>query len=196
MTDSTTSSKISITINFVPPSTADSDPALVTRVTEIINAAYATEADLFIEGYRRVDEEGVRQIIRAGELIVAYGENSLPVGCIRLSHVPKVSESDIDAYELGYLSADPSMRGAGIGKVLVTFVEGHCRRKGMQEMQLALLVPLWFGEGGHPFKKRLHEWYLRLGYRVVRAESLTKSYPALAAQLRGECEYKTYRKTL
>ncbi|KAF7319817.1 Triacylglycerol lipase [Mycena kentingensis (nom. inval.)] len=176
-------------IAFLPASNADSDPALISRLTDILNVAYPTEADIFVPGYKRIDEAGLREVIRAGELAVAY-QDRVAIGCIRVV-LPKPG----DAGEFGLFATDTSVRGSGIGRALVDFAESHCRNAGMREMQLELLIPTWI-EGGHPFKNRLHEWYTRLGYKVTKVETLEEHYPELAPLLRGRCDYTVYRKPL
>ncbi|KAF7310413.1 Triacylglycerol lipase [Mycena chlorophos] len=200
-------SRIPTTTRFLAAEIADSDPALVSRLTAIVNAAYLTEANIFVDGYKRVNEDEMREIIRAGELAVAFaGEEgtSNAVGCIRIMPVYKSdsgSESaeranaSIEAYEFGLLANDDSVRGSGLGRALVDFAEDFSRKAGMKEMQLALLVPLWI-QGGHPFKNRLHEWYTRMGYKVVRIDALEEHYPELAKLLLGKCDYTVYRKLL
>nr|GAT45592.1 triacylglycerol lipase [Mycena chlorophos] len=193
-------SRIPTTTRFLAAETADSDPALISRLTAIVNAAYLTEANIFVDGYKRVNEDEMREIIRAGELAVAFaGEQGTldAVGCIRIMPVFK-SDSDsesveranapIEAYEFGLLANDDSVRGSGLGRALIDFAEDFSRKAGMKEMQLALLVPLWI-EGGHPFKNRLHDWYTRMGYKVVRVDALEEHYPELAKLLLGKCDY-------
>ncbi|KAJ7051213.1 hypothetical protein C8F01DRAFT_649254 [Mycena amicta] len=181
-----------INITFPPISAADSDDALVARLTDIVNAAFSTETDIFVDGYRRIEQDGIREIVRAGELAIAYLEGTTDaIGCVRIAPV----EEDPKVWEIGMLSADPAFRGGGVGRALFLFAEDHCRRSGMTETQLSLLVPMWI-ENGHPFKNRLHEWYTRLGYKVVRVGTLEEYHHALAKLLRGRCDFKIYRKPL
>lgn len=91
------------------------------------------------------------------------------------------------------LAADPGHRGAGIGRDMVSFAERLSRERGCDTMQLELLVPkAWT----HPAKKFLHDWYTRLGYRVVRTGSIEEQYPGLARQLATPCDYVVYHKQL
>ncbi|MET8450428.1 GNAT family N-acetyltransferase [Streptomyces sp. NPDC005209] len=54
------------------------------------------------------------------------------------------------------LAASPGRRGLGIGRELMRFVERDARQRGLETMQLALLVPR---EWSHPSKVFLDEWY-------------------------------------
>jgi hypothetical protein len=60
-------------------------------------------------------------------------------------------------------------------------------------MRLTLLVPR---VGTHPFKARLHEWYTRLGYRVVGRRDFADYLPESAALLTTPCDLVEYEKPL
>jgi hypothetical protein len=60
-------------------------------------------------------------------------------------------------------------------------------------MQLELLVPTGWS---HPEKDRLHGWYTRLGYRVVRRGSLGDDYPHLVPLLATPCDLRIYHRPL
>ncbi|KAJ7226143.1 hypothetical protein GGX14DRAFT_490652, partial [Mycena pura] len=184
-----------VTIEFLPAS-ATEDDSLVARLTHIVNVAYdTTESDLFGDGYQRTSQDEVCRLIRAGELAVAYinaspsstSEAQKAVGCIRI-----MRSSDTKG-ALGMVALDAMYHGGGIGRDLVLFAQDHCRRRGMTVMQLELLVPTWFE---HKFKKRLLEWYSRMGYELVGVGQLSDIYPSLASLLKGQCELRIYEKSL
>jgi hypothetical protein len=60
-------------------------------------------------------------------------------------------------------------------------------------MQLELLVPR---EWTHPVKQFLHEWYSRLGYRIVSKEDFAEVEPAEARLLATPVDFLIYRKRL
>ncbi|MDA0168639.1 GNAT family N-acetyltransferase [Solirubrobacter taibaiensis] len=125
------------------------------ELTRIINAAYeAGEQDIWQPGWQRVSVERMRELVAAGEIVVA-GDGETPVGCMRLQRL------DDDAAMFGMLSVDPAAHGTGLGKALVAFAE---HAFDVSEMELELLIPRG---APHPKKVRLHEWYSRLGYRQI-----------------------------
>jgi GNAT superfamily N-acetyltransferase len=95
--------------------------------------------------------------------------------------------------ELGLLAADPEHRGVGVGRELVRFAETLSRSRGLSTMQLGFVVPR---EWTHPVKQFLHEWYSRLGYRIVRKEDFREAEPEAAPLLATECDFLIYRKPL
>jgi ribosomal protein S18 acetylase RimI-like enzyme len=91
------------------------------------------------------------------------------------------------------LVADPDHRGEGIGRELVRFAEELSRRRGLDTMQLELLVPR---DWTHPNKEFLDAWYTRIGYRPVRTGRFEQSYPQLEPLLATPCDFVIYRKPL
>lgn len=181
-----------VTIEIAPVPAAH-DRTLVEKLTCIINLVYGeTEGEIFGEDYERTNVGEVMQIIRAGELGVAYSRSSPDfkreaVGCIR---VWKLSDTH---GELGMMALDPSLRGSGIGRAMVLFAEEHCHKLGLSTMRLDLLSPQAFE---HPFKKRLFEWYTRLGYKVVKEASFADFYPHIAPLLIIATNYRVFEKSL
>ncbi|KAH8680532.1 hypothetical protein BX600DRAFT_444630 [Xylariales sp. PMI_506] len=182
-----------VTVAIAPVSAAD-DEGFVKTLTDIVNLVYKeTEGDIFVDGYQRVSADELRGIIRAGELGVAYaveGQQRVPIGCMRIHTL----QPEATTAELGMLALDPARRSSGVGRVMVTFAEDHCRcERKLSTMRLELLVPVGFE---HPFKMRLKAWYERLGYSLVRLGVFQDEYPHLAALLRGTTEYRVFEKSL
>ncbi|KAI4602506.1 hypothetical protein KJ359_009752 [Pestalotiopsis sp. 9143b] len=186
--------KSDIFVRMAPPAAAE-NAALVERLRGVVNLVYGeTEGDIFVDGYQRVGTQEMVDIVRAGQLAVAYlassprGEEA--VGCMRIKTL-----SDGKTGELGMFAVDPAYRGGGLGRDMVAFAESHCRGAlGLETMRLELLVP----RGGveHAFKKRLQAWYERMGYAMVKLGVFQDDYPQLAPLLRGACEYRVYEKSL
>ncbi len=163
------------------------DEVLVEQVVRIINAAYAVgEAGLWQEGTRRTDADEIAEAIRSGGMLAATLGGRL-VGC---AYVRPLNAGTAD---LGLISAAPDHWGNGIGRGLVGSAEELMRSRGMRTMQLELLVPKgWV----HPEKVRLHSWYTRLGYQVVRTAPFEDVATHLAAQLATPCEFLIFHKPL
>jgi GNAT superfamily N-acetyltransferase len=173
---------------------------LVDALVDIVNAVYGeTEGNIFVDGYQRTNAEDMRKFIRAGEIGVAYLPISSPeqttaatqqrqaIGCIRIQQLSSTHG------EFGMMALDARYRGGGFGREMVRFAEEHCRGIGLSIMQLELLVPQDFE---HAFKKRLQEWYMRMGYTLIKLGRFKEDYPQLAALLKGSCEYRVFEKPL
>jgi len=173
-------------VGIEPADSAD-DAALVAAITELINGVYViAEAGLWVDGARRTDAREIAELIRWEELVVAR------IGG-RLVGVVRVHALDAGTAEFGMLAADPARRGVGIGRALVAFAEGWAAERGFARMQLELLVPTSWQ---HPSKQLLHDWYSRIGYRVVKTGALGELYPELEPLLATTCDLVVYRKAL
>jgi GNAT superfamily N-acetyltransferase len=161
--------------------------ALVGELARLINAAYAVgEAGLWLEGTNRTEPGEIGEAIRSGGALAATHERRL-VGCAF------VRPLDAHAADLGLVSVAPDRWGSGIGRELVRSAEELMRSRGATTMQLELLVPKgWV----HPEKDRLHGWYTRLGYEVVRSAPFEEVAAHLAPQLAVPCEFLIFRKPL
>jgi GNAT superfamily N-acetyltransferase len=163
------------------------DGELVARLTSLVNDVYeVAEEGLWQPGSKRTNAEEMTGLIADGEIAVAMADGHM-AGAVR---VQKLSD---ESGEFGMLAADPDLRGIGIGRDLVAFAERHVRDRGMGAMQLELLVPRHWK---HPNKVFLDEWYRRIGYRVIRTDTLDGTYPELAPLLATECEFVIYEKPL
>lgn len=164
-----------------------SDTGLAGEVAALINRVYAgAEEGIWLDGKGRTTETEVAGLIAAGQIaVVRSGERV--VGSVR------VHQLDDGAGEFGMLVAAPEERGTGIGTDLVAFAEDWGRQRGAAEMQLELLVPQGWT---HPVKEFLRGWYTRIGYRLVRKDSLDSAYPFLVPHLACPCDFLVFRKDL
>ncbi|WP_240197238.1 GNAT family N-acetyltransferase [Nonomuraea lactucae] len=169
------------------PVPAGTDATLVAELTDLVNRVYAAaEEGLWQDGAARTTEEGMSELIRAGEIAVAR-VNGRIVGSVRVQRL-KTGEG-----EFGQLATEPEHRGAGIGRRLVEFAEQWSRDRGLTTMQLELLVPRGWK---HPSKEFLNDWYTRIGYQIVRIGAIEESYPDLAPLLATSCDFRIYHKDL
>jgi GNAT superfamily N-acetyltransferase len=146
----------------------DADDAVAADVTHLVNRVYATaEERLWGPDTDRTRLAEVTEFIRLGELAVAR-LNGRIVGAVRIQRL------DNEVGEFGMLAASPDHRGIGIGRRLVDFAERLTTDRGLRTMRLELLVPQTWT---HPTKRFLHDWYTRLGYRVVRKGSIEELIP-------------------
>jgi GNAT superfamily N-acetyltransferase len=163
------------------------DDVLVEELVRIVNAAYAVgEAGLWLDGATRTGPGEIAEAIRNRELLAATIDGRL-VGCAW------VRALDAGTADLGLISTAPDRWGGGVGRELVRSAEELMRSRGLATMQLELLVPKgWV----HPQKQRLHGWYSRLGYRVVRSAPFEQVAAHLASQLATPCEFLIFHKPL
>jgi GNAT superfamily N-acetyltransferase len=153
------------------------------RVCDLINRAYAAgEVGLWRPGTDRIWLSELAPIARRGELAVVRDAAGRILGSIRTS-----------TGTLGLLAVEPDVQGAGTGRALVAFAEHESAARGATTMHLQLLVPI---DGEHPFKRRLHDWYSRLGYEVVGRKAFALAEPAAAEHLIVECDLVDYEKPL
>ena len=163
------------------------DEVLVEELVRIVNRAYAVgEVGLWLDGTTRIGPVEIAEAIRAGAMLAATLDGRL-VGC---AYVRPVDASTAD---LGLVSAAPERWGSGVGSELVRAAEDLMRARGVETMQLELLVPK---ESVHPAKERLRAWYTRLGYRVIRSAPFEEVAPQLASQLATPCEFLIFHKPL
>jgi GNAT superfamily N-acetyltransferase len=163
------------------------DPVLVQTLAEVINSAYAVgEAGLWLEGTTRTSPAEIAEMIRGGELLAASLDG-------HTAGAARVRALDAVTADLGLISVSPDQWGAGVGRELVRAAEDVMRARGVTSAQLELLVPQgWV----HPAKERLREWYLRLGYSIVRSAPVGEIVGHLEARLAVPCEFLIFRKSL
>jgi GNAT superfamily N-acetyltransferase len=165
----------------------DTEGSAVVEITELVNRAYAiAEEGLWRDGTPRATPAETREFVRNGEIAVAWLDERI-VGSVRIQQL------DGGVGEFGMLAADPGYRGIGIGRQLIWFAERLSQERGLGIMQLELLTPKTWT---HPSKKFLHDWYSRLGYRIVRAGGISEQYPALVPLLATPCDFVIYHKKL
>ncbi|WP_173924358.1 GNAT family N-acetyltransferase [Agromyces sp. Marseille-P2726] len=181
-----TSPVTALELGVEPVASAD-DAELVAAIADLVNLVYDdAEAGLWFAGARRTGPQEIAELIRRRELVTARSGGRV-VGTVR------VQQLDDRLAEFGMLTADPQLRGVGIGRELVAFAERRARELGCTEMQLELLVPnTW----SHPSKVFLRDWYARIGYRHVRTTRLDELYPELAPLLATACDLVISRKDL
>ena len=163
------------------------DGSLVEELVRLINGAYAIgEAGLWQEGATRTAPTEIADAVRSGGMLAATRDGRL-VGCAY------VHPLGVETADLGLVSAAPESWGDGIGRQLVRVAEDLMHQRGVTTMQLELLVPkAW----EHPHKRRLRDWYTRLGYRVVRTARFEQVAAHLESQLATPCEFLIFHKPL
>jgi len=167
---------------------ASMDTALVDGLCALINDVYAVAEDgMWRDGATRTSAAELGGMIAAGEILVARTVDQNIVGSVRLHDVAA------GTCEFGILVAAPDRRRLGIGRSLLDEVERRGRYRGLDAVQLELLVPR---DRSHPSKEFLRSWYGRRGYRLVRTTTIDTAYPHLAPLLVTPCELQIHLKEL
>jgi GNAT superfamily N-acetyltransferase len=165
-------------VELLDPSAA-ADGELAGALTTLVNRVYAVgESGLWVAGAERLLPGEMAELIGAGQIAVARLQHQI-VGSvqIRLLEEGRVGE-------LGLLTADPEHRGIGVGRALVEFAEELNRSRGVDVLQLQLLVPTAWE---HPVKRFLLDWYSRRGYVVVARRPMAEVYPDMDPSLATPC---------
>ncbi len=161
--------------------------SVVQQITDLINEVYkVASAGLWTAGTPRTTKLEVAKLIEMEEIHAAYLDEIL-VGCVRFQQLSPQET------EFGMLAVKSEQRGLGIGRDLVKYVEEESRTKGVETIQLELLVPQdWV----HPSKAFLQTWYTRIGYEKIRSGTIDELYPQLAPLLATACDFVVYKKKL
>jgi GNAT superfamily N-acetyltransferase len=111
----------------MPAAAAAEDASLVNELSALVNSVYAVaEEGLWADGTSRTTPETMAELIAAGQIAVARGDERI-VGAVRVHRL------DTGEGEFGMLVADPAHRGQGVGRELVRFAERWCRERGRQD---------------------------------------------------------------
>lgn len=128
-------------------------PDEAAAITLLVNRAFLPEG-AYVEG-DRTSLEKITSLMDEGEFYVTEAAGKI-TGCILIK-----TNNGTRGY-FGMLSVDPDVQGAGIGRRLIEFAEGYCRRAGCGWMDITVLN----------LREELPPFYRKLGY----AESGTKPF--------------------
>lgn len=103
------------------------------------------------------------EISHESNYYLGYVNEKKDIACISIKLV-----SNCEA-EIKRLGVRPSFQGRGIGKRLVNFVENKCKNNNVKKIKLGMIAK----------HKKLHEFYLNLGYKEVG----TDCFPHLPFQV-------------
>jgi ribosomal protein S18 acetylase RimI-like enzyme len=166
-----------LSVRWLTAADAD-DPAVVARVVEVVNRAYAlAEIDLWTKDIPRTDPDETARAIRDGQTAVAKTNGAI-VGAIRARAI------DARTWWFGALGVDPAYGGHGVGRALVDFVEDQAAASGARTMRLEVLA----AEPPLEHLDRLARWYERRGYREVGRRRVAEAHPDDARFLTKACD--------
>jgi GNAT superfamily N-acetyltransferase len=111
----------------------DAKPDDIDEIVRVINLAYRVE-DFFVNGNRTNHEEIGAWMKKPGSAILAVDSPAAGAlaGCVCVDVHDR-------AGHFAMLSVDPAHQGKGLGRLLISAVEDHCRRAGCEELQLEVV---------------------------------------------------------
>ncbi|KAK1251389.1 hypothetical protein MKX07_006868 [Trichoderma sp. CBMAI-0711] len=184
-----------------PHAAAADNAADISAITGLVNRVFIEgEAGIWNNGYVRTSDAEVADLIRKGQLAVAYlappaatSEKELLDQKGRLVGCVCVKQNSSSMCTLSMLALDKTYQGLGLGREMFQFVEDYCLSLGCTTLGLDILVPTTYD---HPLKTRMQAWYKRRGFRETRLADFAEEYPALAPLLSGPVVYRVFEKKL
>jgi ribosomal protein S18 acetylase RimI-like enzyme len=147
------------------------------QIMAVINSAFKVAEEFFCFEDRITLEE-VERLFTTGTFLVAEARergDRVLVGCVY------VELKDGDRSYLGLLSVDPSQQQSGLGSLLMTAAEKHCREMGCRVMDIWIVN----------LRTELTPFYQRRGY----VETGTLPFPP-DVQTKQPCHFITMAKSL
>lgn len=105
-------------------------PADAAKITRLINRAFHVAEGFFVDG-PRLEQTEVKQKLQKGDFLLAETEGRLN-GCVYV-------EMRGERSYLGLLSVAPDYQKGGLGSLLMTEAEEHCRSRGSQFMDILIV---------------------------------------------------------
>lgn len=167
---------------------ADLNEKTIIRITDLINMVYdEAEADLWKPSTsKRTSNDEIEGFITKDGLMIAEFDGKIVGVC-------KVSEQNAEVCEFGMLAADPTHRGVGIGRELVSAAEKWGQKTGHQKMRLELLTPRHWE---NPSKEFLKVWYKRRGYNPSYTVPFEEEFAHRMDDFATECDFTVWLKNL
>lgn len=126
------------------------NPADAPAIIALANTAFAIET--FLEG-TRTDQDRMAEMMQFGEFLVAEDDQGAIVASVYV-------QLRGDRGYFGMLAVDPARQGGGLGRLMTTAAEGHCRERGCKRMDLTVLT----------LRPELPGLYRKLGYEEIDRE--------------------------
>jgi GNAT superfamily N-acetyltransferase len=155
-------------------------------VASLVNDAYqAAQEQLFSEPTPRLSVASVSAVIAAGEFVVYEVDHHI-VGVV----LQRDTSTRVGFF--GVLAVSPNRAGSGIARTLLDFIEFEALERGVETMELDLLLP----DTPTPHQYRLKEWYERRGYVAGPSRDFRDVEPEAAQYLRYPTQLVRYSKNL
>lgn len=157
------------------------------KIHRILTIAYAeTEIEVWGDNYQRITFDDYLDLIEKDEILVAFYQGEV-VGGIHYY------QRNATHYAFSLLCADFSKKGLGIGRALVGQVEKIAKANKAKAIQIEILRAK---EIEVTFKKRLSDWYQRMGYIYTHSQNFAEVYPEKSINLANPSNFDYYRKVL
>jgi GNAT superfamily N-acetyltransferase len=115
------------------------------KIAVVINAAFRLAENFFVESDRITVAE-VDQLLSKGAFLIVDGAEAL-AGCVYV-------EPRRERAYLGLLSVDPNLQKSGLGSILMSAGEDHCRGLGCHVMDILIVnlredLPAFYEKRGY-----------------------------------------------
>lgn len=176
-------------VDVAPSTPIDVNAETVSHLVRVVNEAYNRgERGMWKGESVRTNDEEMRSFLLDSKILLARCISGEIVGCVFVNTSFREGLG-----ELGMLCVSETYLGKGLGTVLISAAEQHCRQFGCKKVQLELLTPRDYV---HPVKAWLQGWYQRLGYVKGMPEDFGTAYPRMQPLLACECVFTAYVKQL
>jgi GNAT superfamily N-acetyltransferase len=155
-------------------------PADVPALARVINRAYVVE-EFFVEGARTSEGDIAQRLANANALFLVVDDPAVSHELAGAVYVEIRAERGYFAM----LAVDPRCQGSGLGRLLVTAAEDHCRLAGCTFMDIEVVnlraeLPAFYAKFGYapyataPFRQV--ERLLRAAHLVVMTKPLVSPW--------------------
>src|SRR5215207_8326436 len=100
------------------------------KITAVTNSAFRIVEGFFVDG-PRITQAEVEKLLTKGAFLVAETDDKLN-GCVYI-------ELRGERSYLGLLSVDPECQQSGLGSLLMSAAEDHCRERGSRFMDIYIV---------------------------------------------------------
>lgn len=119
----------------------------ISAIVSLVNRAF--EVELFFLNGDRTSVENVTEMMAKGDYLLAETPGGRLVGTVYF-------EKRGDRAYFGMLSVEPSLKGTGLGRLLIETVEEHARKQGCVVMDITVVN----------LRTELPPYYRRFGYEI------------------------------
>ena len=153
----------------------------------LIKGYELTEAEIWGVNYVRIFYDDFLELVKKNEILMAKLNDAI-AGCI---HYYK---NEDNTYTFSLLASDFNLAGKGVGSALIKKVELIAKQNGADAVKMEVLRVRGIAV---PSKIRLHEFYLKLGYKYTHSlDCACKIPPEKYKKLIAPSDFDFYMKTL
>ena len=159
------------------------------KLYEIVVTAYAkTEKEVWGDNYVRISKKAYKTFVDDHQVLYAMLDREV-VGGVQFYKLRD------NTWTFSLLGTDFKHGGKGLGKALVGFVEALVKQNKGDKIHIEVLKAIDIDVES---KKKLHNWYLKLGYEFVKTLDVFEVYDDAVkwSKLKNPSEFDCYQKVL